>query len=238
MEEKKVAERSLVLVPGLLCTRALFAAQIAELEGDVSISVGSDTRHATMAGIAEAILSDAPDRFALAGLSMGGYIAFEILRQAPERVERLALLDTNARADRPEQSAQRRDLVSLATKNGLGAVQDILTPLLIHESRVGDTALVATLRQMADDVGVEGFGRQQEAIITRADNRAFLHQITCPTLIVVGAQDQLTPPKVAAEMADGISAAELEIVPECGHLSTLERPDVVTELMKKWLGLL
>jgi pimeloyl-ACP methyl ester carboxylesterase len=225
----------LVLVPGLLCTERLFAPQLAALDSVADIRVADHTGFASLPEIARAILTDAPERFALAGLSMGGYIAFEILRQAPERVTRLALLDTNARADRPEQVDQRRKLIALAERDGIAKVAKLLLPYWVHKDRLADPALVAILRCMAEAVGVAAFRRQEEAIIGRPDNRPFLAQIRCPTVIVVGAEDEVTPVKVAEEMHAGIAGSRLEVIRDCGHLSTLEQPEAVNAALARWL---
>jgi pimeloyl-ACP methyl ester carboxylesterase len=225
----------LVLIPGLLCTADLFAAQIAALSPLASISVADPTREDSMAALARGILDRAPPSFALAGLSMGGYIAFEILRQAGARVRRLALLDTNARADRPEQSEQRRQLVALAQTHGLAAVQAKLTPLLLSPARAGDAGLATRLMTMAEETGLAAFERQETAIMDRPDYRPTLAQIRCPTLILVGAEDTITPVKVAEEMARGIASSRLEIIPDCGHLCTLEQPEAVNRLLAAWL---
>jgi pimeloyl-ACP methyl ester carboxylesterase len=230
------ARTKLVLVPGLLCTGALWAPQIAALSDIADCMVAEHTRHDTMAGIARSILAAAPERFALAGLSMGGYISYEIVRQAPERVERLALLDTGSRADTPERTAGRRDLLATAEREGVRRAQELLMSLLIHPSRLGDKPLVDATLQMAVDTGLEAFRRQEEAIIARPDNRTFLPSIRCPTLVLVGREDALTPPDLAREIADGIPGAKLEIIPDCGHLSTLERPEAVNRVLRTWLA--
>ena len=226
---------NLILIPGLLCTDALYAPQLAALGESYEISVADHTRHESMAEIADSILATAPESFALAGLSMGGYIAFEILRRAPERVERLVLLDTSARADRDEQAQQRRMLIAMAERDGLKPVMDIILPLLLHAPNLGDQELVNTVKSMMVELGVEVFVRQQKAIIGRADAREELRNIQCPTLIIVGEHDGLTPPKVAREMADRIKGATLEIIPGSGHLSTLEEPIAVNAVLSNWL---
>lgn len=228
---------SLVLVPGLLCTQELFAPQIAALASQADIRVADHTRHTSMAEIAAGILATAPARFALAGLSMGGYIAQEMMRQAPSRITRLALLDTNSRADRPEQTEQRRALMSLAEKEGSTAgVTEQLLPYLIHKDRLSDAPLVAIIRRMSLDTGVAAFKRQQAAIMARPEYRPFLKDIRCPTLVIVGAEDALTPVKVHEEIAAGIAGAQLEVIPSCGHLTTLEKPEAVIRMMKDWLS--
>jgi pimeloyl-ACP methyl ester carboxylesterase len=229
------AKTKLVLVPGLLCTEALWAPQIAALADIAECTVADHTRHDNMEGIARSILEKAPPRFALAGLSMGGYIAYEIVRQAPERVTRLALLDTGSRADAPERKARRLELIALAEREGAGAAQDELMPQLIHESRLKEKPLVDAIRQMAVDTGAEAFKRQQAAIMGRPDSRPFLASIRCPTLVLVGREDALTPVELAREIAAGIPGAKLKIVPDCGHLSTLERPAAVNRALREWL---
>jgi pimeloyl-ACP methyl ester carboxylesterase len=230
------AKAKLVLVPGLLCTKALWAPQIAALGDVVDITVANHRRHRTMRGIARSVLATAPRRFALAGLSMGGYIAYEIVRQAPERVTRLALLDTGSRADAPERKARRLELIALAEREGVEAAQDALMSVLIHKSRLTEKPLVDAIRQMAVDTGVAAFKRQQAAIMGRPDNRPLLASIRCPTLVLVGREDALTPVDLAREIAAGIPGARLKIVPDCGHLSTMERPDAVNHALRAWLA--
>ena len=229
-------KQPLVLVPGLLCTAALWAPQVAALADVADMSVPDHTRHDTMEGIARSILANAPERFALAGLSMGGYIAYEIVRQAPQRVTRLALLDTGSRADAPERKARRLELNALAEREGAEKAQDALMPFLVHKDRLGDKALVAAVRQMAADVGVAGFNRQHAAIMARPDNRPLLPGIRCPTLVLVGREDVLTPLELSREIADGIPGSHMEVIPDCGHLSTLEQPDAVNRALRAWLA--
>jgi pimeloyl-ACP methyl ester carboxylesterase len=229
---------SLVLLPGLLCDAALWAPQVNALRGLADpIMIGDLTRHDTMAGMAEAILAEAPPRFALAGLSMGGYCAQEIMRRAPERVTRLALLDTSARADSDEQRARRRGLIELAQKGQFKGVTPRLLPLLIHPDRLQDEALTRTVTGMAERIGKAAFLRQQKAIIGRPDGRPDLARIDCPTLILVGRQDALTPVALHEEMAAGIPGARLIVIEDSGHLTTIERPDPVNSALEEWLSL-
>jgi pimeloyl-ACP methyl ester carboxylesterase len=225
-----------VLIPGLLLTPQLYAPQLEALWADAPVLLANHTRADSMTELAGGILAQAPPRFALVGLSMGGYIAFEILRQAPERVARLALLDTAARPDTPDITAVRRTNMQLAQSGRLAEVVDGLIPRLVHPSRVTDAPLHEVIRRMGAQVGVAGYLRQQAAIIARPDSRPMLKDIRCPTLVLVGDADQLTPPERAQEIAAGVRGAELVIVPECGHLSTLERPELVTRALRSWLG--
>src|SRR5690242_731993 len=227
----------LVFVPGLLCDARLWRAQAEALADVADCWVADATRSETMAGLARDLLADAPfERFAFAGLSMGGYVALEALRQAPGRVERLALLDTSARADAPEQSQKRRDFIALAERGRFLGVTDALLPMLVHASRLGDADLVALVKDMAREIGKEAFVRQERAIMSRADSRPLLPRIACPTLVLCGRQDALTPLERHEEIAAAVPRARLEIVENCGHLSTLERPDAVNAALRRWLS--
>jgi pimeloyl-ACP methyl ester carboxylesterase len=227
---------TVVLIPGLLASARMYAAQIPQLWRAGPVTIADHTRDDSMSGIARRILSTAPARFALVGLSMGGYIAFEVLRQAPERIAKVALLDTSARADVPEQSAMRRAQMTLASQGRLAEVVEQQFPRLVHRTRRADVELRQVFTLMADDVGAAGFIRQQTAILGRSDSRPTLGSIRCPTLVLVGEGDELTPPELAAEIAAGIPAAHLTTVPQCGHMSTLEQPDEVTRALLEWLG--
>jgi pimeloyl-ACP methyl ester carboxylesterase len=225
----------IMLVPGLLVTARLYAEQIPALWRLGPVTVADHTRDDSMAAIARRILADAPPRFALAGLSMGGYVAFEIVRQAPERVARLALLSTSARLDPPEITERRRRQIALAQEGRFRDVADMQFRLLVHRSRLDDEGLETLVRLMADETGAEAFVRQQTAIIGRADSRPDLARIACPTLVVVGDGDELIAPENSVEIAGGIPGARLVTIAECGHLSTLERPAQVTAALAEWL---
>lgn len=225
----------LLLVPGLGCTARLYAPQVAVLADVAETHIVDHGRHATIAEIAAAALSTAPPRFALAGLSMGGYIAFEMMRQAPERITRLALLDTMARPDSPAIRERRLRQLDMIADGRYGEVSEALLPLLVHSARLEDEALVAVIDEMAEETGAERFARQMRAIMGRADSRPTLGSIRCPTLVLVGAEDALTPPELAGEMHEGIPGSRLVVVPDCGHLSTLERPEAVTAALRAWL---
>lgn len=226
----------ILFIPGLLNTEDLYRAQVKALHDLGNISVTNEHRNFdSMSAIAAAILTHAPTRFALAGLSMGGYIAFEMLRQAPERIVRLALLDTSARPDTPDKVRQRQDTIVTAREHGLGRVGEAMRPNLLHSSHANDPAIVTRLARMAAKVGVDGFARQQTAIMNRVDSRPLLPRIACPTLVLCGREDALTPPEVAGEMAGNIPDSRLVIVEECGHLSAIEQPEQVTEALRAWL---
>lgn len=225
----------LVLLPGLLCDAALWRHQVAGLADVADSSVADLTRDDSLVTMARRVLQAAPPKFALAGLSMGGHCAFEVMRQAPERVLRLALLDTSARADTPEQTSRRRGLIELAEKGEFKGVTPRLMPLFIHPDRLKDKTLTGAVTAMAEGVGKDAFLRQQKAIIGRVDSRPLLATIRCPTLVLCGRDDILTPPALAQEIAAGIPGARLDLIDHCGHLSTMERPEAVTAELRQWL---
>jgi pimeloyl-ACP methyl ester carboxylesterase len=226
----------IVLIPGLTCSARLYADQIPALWRFGPVTVADHTRDDRMASIARRILAAAPPRFALAGLSMGGYIAFEIMRQAPQRVVRLALLDTGARAETPEQAERRKVVIALAKSGRYAEIPEIAFPIYVHRSRHNDMALKQIVRMMAAETGVEAYLRQQQAIISRPDSRPGLGAIKCPTLVLVGDGDEATPPELAREIAAAIGGAQLVVVPECGHLSTLEQPEKVSAALTDWMS--
>ena len=225
----------LILLPGLLCDRALWEPQIVALADIAECSVADLTQADSMAGMAAGVLRGAPERFALAGLSMGGYVSFEIMRQAPERVLRLALLDTSARADTPERLKQRKEQLSLCDRGEFVGVTRRLLPSWIHPEHMKDEALVEAVTTMTRRVGRDAFCRQVTAIMNRPDSRPGLARIQCPTLVLCGHEDQATPPELHREIAADIADARLAIVPECGHLSTMEKPEAVNRELRRWL---
>jgi pimeloyl-ACP methyl ester carboxylesterase len=224
-----------VLIPGLASTPRYYAEQVAALWRFGALTFANHTAHDSMAALADAVLADAPPRFALAGHSMGGYLAFEIQRRAPSRVTRLALLDTSARADTAEQTANRRRVMALAAAGQFARVNEELMPNYLHPDRLGDAALRSLITAMADDVGADAFIRQENAIIGRADSRPTLAAIACPTLVLVGDADRATPPDRAQEIAAGIRGATLVVVPHSGHMTSLEQPEAVTAALVDWM---
>jgi len=225
----------IVLVPGLLCTAEIFAPQMPVLWPHGPVLVANTLEGRTLPEIAAGILAVAPPRFALAGISMGGYLSFELIRQAPARVAKLALLDTSARADTAKQSQDRRAFVARARAGDFETLlADALTAIM-HPARRDDSRLREINLRMARTIGLEGMARQQEAIIARADSLALLPSIAVPTLVLVGDSDALTPPSRAREMAAAIPHAELVVVPQCGHASTIECPEAVNHALSAWI---
>ncbi|CAG0993338.1 Pimeloyl-[acyl-carrier protein] methyl ester esterase [Burkholderiales bacterium] len=226
----------LLLLPGLVCDAELFAAQASGLADVADVRVADLTAHDTMAALADDALRRAPwPRFALGGLSMGGYVAYEILRRAPGRVAALALIDTSARPDSAEASDNRRRLMALALRD-FSAVAETLLPKLLHPAHAADPRLAGIVRDMAARVGAEAFARQELAIIGRADSRPDLGRIACPAVVIAGRDDALIPPEVHEEQAAGIRGADLVFVDRCGHLATIEQPEGVNAALRRWLA--
>jgi pimeloyl-ACP methyl ester carboxylesterase len=225
-----------VFLPGLLCDAQLWQPQVVGLGPSIEPWVADLMRDDTIAGMAKRTLAEAPfPKFALAGLSMGGYVAQEIMRQAPERVERLALLDTQARPEAPEARERRLALMALAEKGEFMGVTDRLMPLLVHGSRLADSPLVELIKDMAKNIGLDAFLRQQRAIMDRPDSRESLWKIRCPTLVLCGESDMLTPKDRHEEIAAAIRGSTLVVLPGCGHMSTLEKPLEVNRALSAWL---
>jgi pimeloyl-ACP methyl ester carboxylesterase len=227
---------TLLLLPGLLCDARLWRDQIDALSGRARIVVADLTQDDTVEAMARRALDAVGDGpFAMAGLSMGGYVAFAVLRAAAARVARLALLDTSARRDTEEQSRRRRGLIALTRQGRFRGVTPRLLPMLVHPDRLNDAALTDEVMQMAERIGKDAFLRQQAAILGRPDSRADLPGWTMPARIVVGEGDQLTPPDHAREMAELLPHASLTILPGCGHLPPMEDPEAVNAILSEWL---
>lgn len=224
-----------LLLPGLLCDGELFAHQMEGLADLAHFLVADLTQDDNIPSMARRALADAPPRFALAGLSMGGYVAQEILRQAPGRVTRLCLLDTTYKPDTDEGRTRRLALIEMAKTGNFKGVTPRLLPMLIHPGHMADERITKSVTAMAERVGRDAFIRQQMAIMGRIDGRETLGKVACPSLVICGRQDQLTPPEVSRDMAGFIPAAKLVIVEECGHLAPLEQPQAVSALLRYWL---
>lgn len=226
---------TLVLLPGLLATRRVFQPQIDALSDTVDIVVPELWHYDSMAAMADAALAMAPQRFALAGFSMGGYVAFEVMRRAAERVERLALIDTQATPDAAEATARRHGLMEQTKIGRFHGVPTSLLPMILHNSHIDDKTIVQPILDMALEVGAEGFVNETRATIARPDSRPLLVDIEVPTVVIVGRQDLTTPLVRSQEMAADISNSRLVVIEECGHMAPLEKPAEVTAALRKWL---
>jgi len=227
---------TLVLLPGLLNTRRVFEPQIEALSDVADCIVPELWHHDTMGAMADAALAMAPARFALLGFSMGGYVALEIMRRASRRVERLALIDTQATLDSAESTKRRRALLDQTKIGRFHGVQRKLLPQLVHSRHIDDAAIAQPIFDMAQEIGADGFVREQRAIIDRADSHHMLVDIDVPTVVIVGRQDQVTPLPRSEEMAADIANSRLVVLEECGHMSPLERPAEVIEALRRWLS--
>jgi pimeloyl-ACP methyl ester carboxylesterase len=222
----------ILLIPGLGGSPRIYAPAIWRFG---PVTVASHIREDNMDAIARRILAEAPPRFALAGHSMGGYIALEMMRQAPDRIIKLALINTQARPDTPEATARRRGQIARAQTGAYHAVLDDLFPGFVHPSRREDASLRQLVHEMGDDIGAGAFVRQQSAIIGRPDSRPTLALITCPTLVLTGEEDNTISNSLSIEMAHGIRDAKLAVLPHCGHLPQVEQPQATADAMVEWL---
>jgi pimeloyl-ACP methyl ester carboxylesterase len=227
----------LVLLPGMMCDARLYGPQIAALSGECSLQLSPITRHDTVEKLAAGVLVDAPPRFALAGLSMGGIVAMEVLRQAPHRVERLALLDTNPRAEIEAVKQNREPQIAKVRAGGLREImRDELKPNYLADGPRRQNVLDLCM-DMALDLGPDVFERQSRALQSRPDQQETLKSVNVPTLILMGAEDRLCPRDRHDLIYELIAGSTLEIVAGAGHLPTLEQPDAVNKALKTWLDL-
>ena len=229
------ARRTLVLVPGLLCDETVWRPQVDALSdiADVAVPVLSD--RSSITEMAEGVLDAVDGAFALAGHSLGGRIALEAVRLAPERIERLALLDTGVGARKPTEEASRMALVALGHEKGMAAVADAWLPPMVHEPLRADPVLMGALRGMVERATPESFERQQRALLERPDALGVLPTIECPTLVLVGREDAWSPVAQHEALAANIKGARLVVVEGAGHMSTVEQPAAVSEALRAWL---
>ncbi|SCB25104.1 alpha/beta fold hydrolase [Rhizobium hainanense] len=222
---------AIVFLPGLLCDARIWRDQADEIADLADPFIADLTLDESVDAIAVRVLSSAPDRFVLAGISMGGYVAFEIMRQAPERVLGLALFDTSAAPDTPARAARRRAGMDSLKVGRFAGVTRKLLPELVHERHL-DGPVATELQAMAARVGGEAFLRQQQAILDRPDSRLLLPLISVPTLVAVGDRDVLTPPADSLDIHIGIRTSQFVLIRDCGHLPAIEQPQETTELLK------
>jgi pimeloyl-ACP methyl ester carboxylesterase len=228
--------RNLLLIPGTLYDAELWRHQIDHLGDVANLHVGRHSMDDTVDVIAHRLLDEMPPgHFGMAGLSMGGYLALAVMRLAPDRVNRLCLLDTSARADTPDQAQRRADLVALAQKGDFQGRTQRMLPVFIHPDRLNEEPLRSDVMAMNKRFGLEAYLRQQSANASRIDARPHLGEIRCPTLVICGRQDILLPPEHSEELTAGIPGATLVYIEDCAHLPTMERPQATTALLRYWL---
>lgn len=223
-----------MLVAGLLCDETVWSAQRAALEGECDVFTPSLWGLDSIPGMARAVLDAAPRRFALAGHSLGARVALEVVRQAPERVERLALLDTGVHPVRPGEAEKRQELIDLARREGMAALAARWLPPMVHPDRVRDPALMDPLAAMVCRASPDIFERQVRALLARPDAAAVLPGIRCPTLVACGRQDAWSPLSQHEPIAAAIPGARLAVIESSGHMSTVEAPEAVARLLLDW----
>ena len=225
----------LILLPGQLCDGALWDSQCRALGEVADIAIADLTRDDSVGAMAARVLATAPPRFALCGLSLGGYVAFEIVRRAGQRVTHLGLINSSARPDAEEQARKRERSVRAARIGVFKGVTPRFLPTIIHPDHAADPAMAKIVLEMTERVGRVAFEAQQRAALGRPDSRPLLPAIRCPTLVVGGLQDRVTPPALQEEIAAGIAGAQLSLLDCCGHLAPIEQADAVNRLMAAWL---
>jgi pimeloyl-ACP methyl ester carboxylesterase len=225
----------LVLLPAFMSTRILWEHQIDGLVDIADITVVELTPYDSVAKMTDAVLDRAPERFALAGLSLGAFTAFEILRRAPERITRLALVSTSARADAPERLVARKSQIEAVQAGGFDEVVEGFLKVLQPSNKPWSHDVVESVRQMVHEAGHGCFFRQQDAMKNRVDSREILGSITCPTLVIHGRDDQSWPFENGEELARLIPGALLEVIEDAGHFPTLSQPKATTAALRAWL---
>jgi pimeloyl-ACP methyl ester carboxylesterase len=225
----------IVFVPGLLCDERLWRDQAAALQDVAPCTTADVSLDDTVAAMAARLLAAAPPRFTLVALSMGGYVAFEVLRQAADRVHAMALFDTSAAPDPPARSAERRAaLGSLSVGRFVGVTRRLLPRLIDAQHLSGPVG--RTVRDMAARVGGEAYVRQQKAILGRPDSRPLLGSIAVPVLVAVGDGDLVTPPQESVAIFRGVQQPSFHLFHRCGHLPALEQPEETSALLGRWLA--
>lgn len=224
----------LLLVPGLSSTRYLWQNQIDGLADVADCWVSPLPAHDDLGAIAEEILADAPPVFALAGYSMGGYISFEMYRRAPHRISRLGLFATTPYPERPAM-ARRRHMMIRKSESGYLAMWREVLPRFVAPSRSNDAAFIERMAKMAYEGGATAFRAHQRAAANRRSHENLLPRITCPTLVMVGADDALTSEEEHRTFAAKIADADMVVIPDAGHLAPLEQPEATTAAMRNWL---
>lgn len=235
MPENMGARLTLYLLPGLLCDASVWAAQVAALSDVADVRTPDFLGFDSITAMAESVLAGAPPRFAVAGHSMGARVALEIVRLAPERVDRLALLDTGTHPRRPGEAESRQVLVDLAARDGMTALAAKWLPPMVHPDRAADGAFMAGLRAMVERATPAIFAGQIRALLERPDAETGLAAIQCPVLIGVGRQDAWSPPAQHEAMARLIPHASYVVFEDSGHMAPLEAPEAVSLALRKWL---
>lgn len=229
------ASQSLVLIPGSLCDERVWQNQARDLADLAEITIPHLHGHDSLVSMAEAILDAAPDRFALAGFSMGGRVALEMIRCAPERITRLALVDSSIHPVAEGEAERRQPQIDMTYNEGMGAFADWWNPKIVHSSRRDDAEYMGLLRSMAESFTPEEYEKEVRALLNRPDPRDVLGTIAVPTLVLYGDEDMLSTPERNRSIADAIPGAKLVPVEGTGHFPMLEKPAEVTAALREWL---
>ncbi|WP_285116883.1 alpha/beta hydrolase [Leifsonia sp. fls2-241-R2A-40a] len=224
-----------ILVPPLLCSSRVYESVLDTVWSHGSVTIADTLHDNTIAGMAARLLRNAPDRFALLGTSMGGYVALEVMRQAPERVTGLALVSTSAEADSDEQLAARTRQSQLVEQGHVDELVDAAFPGVVAERNESDPDLLTAWRGMTATVGPRGFLQQQSAVMGRTDSRALLAGIACLTFVIHGAEDRLIPVQAGQRIAAAVPGATLRLVAKAGHFVFLERPDEAAAVVDEFV---
>lgn len=226
---------TLLLVPGMLNDARVWDAILPALEPLANLRMAAVDRHDRIDAMATAAAAELPGRFAVAGFSMGGYVALELARQLPGRVSGVALLGTSCRAEHADAAPRRRALLAQARTDFHAAVESVL-PYTIHPARQQDTALTGALRTMMRAIGIDAYARQVEALLHRADQSSSAQRLRGPACVIHGRDDRVVPLALGEELARLLPHARTTWVPECGHMVPMEQPKAVADALAAWLA--
>jgi len=219
----------LILLPGLLCDASVWDDQIASLSDIASIQVADLSAASTPGEMVRAALKNAPDHFALAGHSMGGWVALEVMRHSPERVIKLCLANTTAKLDAPEKREARLKMIELAKENKYDQIIDMLLSVFVFDKKYQDSVRKMLIKNQ------KSFVNQEKAMLERKDGVPVLNDIKCPTVVIHAREDAVFSMEDSQELASGIRGASLKVIEQCGHMSPIEAPASVSTIMKEWL---
>jgi pimeloyl-ACP methyl ester carboxylesterase len=241
MRYHRLVKTPLVLVPGLLCDEIVWAHQSDALADIADIQIATNGARDSLVAMAEAIIAQAPPQFAVAGHSMGGRVALEVVRRVPERVIALALLDTGYQALAPGEAGEREvagrhALVEKARRRGMRAMGWEWLQGMVYPSRLSDPILVNAILDMIERRTPDIYAAQTRALIGRPDATAVLAKVRCPTLVLCGQEDLWSPPQRHEAICDLVPGSSLTVVPYCGHMSTMEQPAAVSQALRSWLA--
>jgi pimeloyl-ACP methyl ester carboxylesterase len=236
MRAANIDRPTVCLLPGLLCDKDVWAAQAAVLSGKIDVVIPDFRGFRSLRDMAAAVLAAAPERFSVAGHSMGGRVALEILRAAPERIERIALLSTSYRAADVDEPARRENFVETARNGGMSTLASAWIPRLLHPDHLADREMVGAISRMIGRSRLGDLEGQVQALLGRADDSSVLRGISCPALIACGREDAWGSADEHRKMAAMVPHATLAIVGRCGHMMTMEQPEETNRLLLAWMA--